>query len=166
MFKDSHNRTLHLRGVNLCANSKLPSKPISNSFSKEGFFDHARVSFVGRPFPIAKIDEHFSRLRAWGLTFVRLLVPWEALEHKGPGIYDDEFIDYLITVLEKAKAYGIMCFIDPHQDTWSRFSGGSGAPGWCFEAVGLDLTKFRDTGSSHIHQLEPNESDESNIALW
>lgn len=27
------------------------------------------VTFVGRPFPLEKAHEHFSRLRRWGLTF-------------------------------------------------------------------------------------------------
>ncbi|KAJ3228380.1 hypothetical protein HK099_002885 [Clydaea vesicula] len=158
-FVDNYGRVLHLRGVNLCGNSKLP-------VTDNGFFNHKNVSFINRPFPLNKADEHFSRLRAWGLTFVRLLVPWEALEHDGPGIYDEKFIDYLIKILEKAKEYGIQAFIDPHQDTWSRFSGGSGAPGWCFEVCGMDLTKFKECGAAHIHELIPGESEESNIALW
>jgi hypothetical protein len=40
-------------------------------------------------------DEHFACLRAWGLTFERLVLPWEAIEHAGPGVYDREFLDYL-----------------------------------------------------------------------
>lgn len=97
-----------------------------------------------------------------------MLVPWEALEHAGPGKYDQEFIDYLILVLRKAADYGIAVFIDPHQDTWSRFSGGSGAPGWTFEVMGLDLTMFSETGASHVHQLlsEHDSQKPSNIALW
>ena len=42
---------------------------------------------------------------------------------------------------------------DPHQDTWSRYSGGSGAPGWTFEVVGLDLTTFKETGSAFLQQF-------------
>jgi hypothetical protein len=37
------------------------------------------VSFIGRPFPLDESDEHFARLREWGFTFLRLLVPWEAV---------------------------------------------------------------------------------------
>ena len=37
------------------------------------------VSFVGRPFPLDEADEHFKRLRAWGLTFLRFLVTWEVI---------------------------------------------------------------------------------------
>jgi hypothetical protein len=83
-FRDSLNRTLLLRGVNLCGSSKLPTTPNGSSHLSEGFFDHRNVCFVGRPFPRDQADEHFSRLKRWGLTFVRLLVPWEALEHSGP----------------------------------------------------------------------------------
>jgi aryl-phospho-beta-D-glucosidase BglC (GH1 family) len=53
-----------------------------------------------------------------GLTFIRLLVPWEALEHDGPGVYDEEYIDYIIRVLQRAPAFGMKVFIDPHQDTY------------------------------------------------
>lgn len=124
-FKDEHGRSCLLRGVNLCANSKLPTQPASDSFSSSNFYSHKDVSFIGRPFHLSRVDEHFSRLRGWGLTFIRLLVPWEgekwidaALEHQGPGIYDEEYISYLQKVLAKAQEYGMLCFIDPHQDTW------------------------------------------------
>jgi hypothetical protein len=43
--------------------------------------------------------------------------------------------------------------LDPHQDTWSRFSGGSGAPGWTFEVAGLNLENFEETGAVHFHDF-------------
>ncbi|KAG0362957.1 hypothetical protein BGZ54_008421 [Gamsiella multidivaricata] len=158
-FRDSLNRTLLLRGVNLCGSSKLPTTPNGSSHLNEGFFDHRNVCFLGRPFPRDQADEHFSRLKRWGLTFVRLLVPWEALEHSGPGIYDDKFIDSLVELIELMPKYGIKCFIDPHQDCWSRFSGGSGAPGWTFEAAGLDMTKFKATGAAYVHNTNQYPGD-------
>ncbi len=35
----------------------------------------------------------------------------------------------------------------------ARFSGGDGAPGWTFEAAGMDLTRFDATGAALTHQV-------------
>jgi len=152
-FKDEAGRTLMLRGVNLGGSSKVPRRPDGATYRSEGFFDHRQVSFVGRPFPLEEADEHFARLRRWGLTFLRFLVTWEAIEHQGPGIYDLEYLDYLEAVIRKAGEHGMRLFIDPHQDVWSRFTGGDGAPGWTLEAAGFDMTKFHPTGAAIVHQV-------------
>jgi hypothetical protein len=152
-FKDEHGRTLILRGVNLGGSSKVPSKPDGATHKREGFFEHRTVSFVGRPFPLEEADEHFARLREWGLTCLRLQVTWEAIEHAGPGIYDQPYLDYIYAIIERAGAYGLQVLIDPHQDVWSRFSGGDGAPGWTFEAIGMDIRRFQETGAALVHQL-------------
>jgi hypothetical protein len=152
-LKDEHGRTLILRGVNLGGSSKVPLTPDGATYIREGFFNHRQVSFVGRPFPLQEADEHFRRLRRWGLTFLRFLVTWEAIEHAGPGNYDLEYLEYLRAIVTKAAEHGLDLFIDPHQDMWSRFSGGDGAPGWTFEVVGLDITKFAPTGAAIVHQV-------------
>lgn len=151
-FKDEYNRTLILRGVNLGGSTKVPTLPDGATFRKEGFFEHRTVSFVGRPFPLDEANEHFSRLREWGFNFLRFLTTWEAIEHEGPGIYDEAYLDYLRTVVKKAGEYGFNLFIDPHQDVWSRFSGGDGAPGWTFELLGMNMTRFKETGAAIVHQ--------------
>jgi len=150
-FKDEDGRTLMLRGVNLGGSSKVPSRPDGATYRRDGFFDHRQVSFVGRPFPLKDADEHFTRLRAWGFTFLRFLVTWEAIEHSGPGIYDEAYLDYVRDIVIRAGEHGIRLFIDPHQDVWSRFSGGDGAPGWTLEAVGFDITRFAETGAAIVH---------------
>lgn len=94
-----------------------------------------------------------SRLRNWGLTFVRLVVPWEALEHAGPGQYDEAYLSYLHSLVSLFPEYGIKCYIDPHQDVWSRHSGGSGAPTWTLTLIGLDIRSFKQTGAAHAHNL-------------
>lgn len=157
-FVDEFGRTLLLRGVNLSGASKLPASPpsvTSTSIQAAGsnFYDHANVSFVGRPFPLTEADEHFARLRLWGLTFLRLLITWEAVEHGGPGQYDTEYLEYLLQLVRKAAAHGISVFIDPHMDTWSRFSGGDGAPGWTLEAAGFDVRAIHASGAATLHQV-------------
>ena len=155
-FLDSVGRRMLLRGVNLSGASKVPMEPNGATHLREGFFDHRQVSFVGRPFPLAEADEHFRRLRHWGLTTLRFLTTWEAIEHAGPGIYDKEYLDYLAAVVQKAQEHGLRVFIDPHQDVWSRFSGGDGAPGWTLEAVGFNLENLHDTGAAFVHAMVGN----------
>ena len=152
-FKDEYGRVLILRGANVAGSSKLPFGPEGPTYVGRNFFKHREVSFVGRPFPLDEADEHFTRLRRWGLTFLRFLTTWEAVEHAGPGIYDEEYLDYLAAVVGKAGEYDIQVFIDPHQDVWSRLSGGDGAPGWTFEVVGMDPTRFQETGAAIVHQV-------------
>ncbi len=152
-LQDEVGRTLLLRGINLGGSSKVPFKPDGATHIRDGFFEHRDVSFVGRPFPLEEADEHFTRLREWGFNFLRFLITWEAIEHAGPGIYDSAYLDYVYAVLQKAREYGFHVYIDPHQDVWSRFSGGDGAPGWTFEAVGLDIAKFQQSGAAILHQL-------------
>jgi len=140
-----------VRGVNLGGSSKVPFNPNGATYIREGFFDHRKVSFVGCPFPLNEADEHLTRLREWGFTFLRFLVTWEAIEHTGPGIYDEGYLDYVRAVVKKAGEYDMHIFIDPHQDVWSRFSGGDGAPGWTLEAVGFDITRFVESGAAIVH---------------
>ena len=60
-----------------------------------------------------------------------------------------------------------MCF-EFHQDVWSRYSGGSGAPMWTFYAAGLDPKCFAKTEAAILHN-EPRFHDSSDTyhkMLW
>ena len=151
-FIDETGRTRILHGVNLSGGSKVPARPPGATHLPDSLDETRDVSFNGRPFPLEEADEHFARLKHWGLDFLRFIVTWEAVEHAGPGQYDEDYLDYLEAVLEKALEYDIHLFIDPHQDVWSRFSGGDGAPAWTLEAAGMDVTKLHETGAALLHQ--------------
>jgi hypothetical protein len=119
-FRDSHNREVTLRGVNVAGDAKFPKVPDIPSYVADDFFDGDNVSFVGRPFTLEEAHMNFGRLRKWGYNTIRYIFTWEAIEHAGPGVYDDEWISFTIAVLRVAKQYGFYVFMDPHQDVVGR----------------------------------------------
>ena len=150
-FVDAAGRQVILRGVNLGGDCKVPY-PDGGTERWSDFSDHRDVSFIGRPFPAEEADEHLGRLKSWGFNCLRLLTVWEAVEHAGPGLYDEAYLDYFADVARRAGDFGFHVFVDFHQDVWSRMTGGDGAPGWVFEALGLDMTRFGPGDGAHVMQ--------------
>jgi hypothetical protein len=66
-------------------------------------------------------------------------ITWEALEHLGPGSYDEAHLAQLRKTLLEAEKQGISVIIEPRMDAWSRWTGGEGAPAWTLEKLGFDL---------------------------
>ena len=109
----------------------IPSYIGDGSNPDSFFFDGENVTFVGRPFPLEEASLHFQRIKSWGYNTIRYLLTWEAIEHGGPGVYDHEYIDYTVKILKILhEVGGLYVLLEFHQDVWSRFSGGSGAPMW------------------------------------
>lgn len=119
VFRDTHNREILLRGINVAGDAKYPKSPDLPSFVADKFFEGDDVSFVGRPFPLEDAHMHFKRLRKWGYNTIRYIFTWEAIEHSGPGKYDDDWVAFTIEVLRIAKEYQFYVFMDPHQDVVS-----------------------------------------------
>ncbi|KAE9331192.1 hypothetical protein PF008_g15557 [Phytophthora fragariae] len=120
-FIGQHGRVALLRGVNLGGSSKLP-------------FGYGHTD-----------DQDMSTLQRWGLTFLRFIVTWEAIEHAGLGQIDHEYLQYIRAVVDKAAESNMQVYIDPHQDVWSRWTGGDGAPMWTLECIGLEPRNFEAT---------------------
>ncbi|KAL7270824.1 hypothetical protein RUND412_006461 [Rhizina undulata] len=156
-FIDAHGRTLLFRGLNVSGDAKYPiNNPLAGT---DGFYDVSNISYTGRPFAnVQEATEWWRRLKNWGVGIVRMVICWEALEPREMGQYDEEYVAYLHEILQKASEAGLLVFIDGHQDTWSRFTGGSGAPLWTFDLVGLDATKFRTTCSAALDSPEESSS--------
>ncbi|TVY23761.1 putative glycosyl hydrolase [Lachnellula hyalina] len=156
LFRDSHGRQITLRGINVAGDAKYPSNPDQPSHIPEDFFDGDNVNFHTRPFPREDAHIHFSRLKRWGYNTIRYVFTWEAIEPSRPGVYDEEWIQHTIEILRLAKDYGFYIFMDPHQDVWSRFSGGSGAPMWTLYACGLNPQSFAATEAALVHNTYPD----------
>ncbi len=159
-FIDQQGRKVLLRGVNLGGSSKVPLTPNCATHIKTDLTDY-NVSFVGRLFPLSEAKTHFERIAHWGFNAIRFLVTWEGIEHDGPYQYDTEYLDYLEEILKIAAECKLYTFIDPHQDLWSRASGGDGAPIWTFENAGLDVTKFNESEAALLMQDRFNRKDPS-----
>lgn len=160
-FVDNKGRKIVLKGINVDGALKFPCTPNLPSYAGDGsdpdniFFEGEQVLFVGRPFPLEEAEVHFERIKSWGYNTIRYLITWEALEHSGPCKYDDDFIAYTIDMLRIInKIGGLYVFIETHQDVWSRFSGGSGAPMWTLHAAGLQPRRFAISEAAILHNEE------------
>jgi hypothetical protein len=113
------------------------------------------------PFEYGLKDSDCVLLQASGLTTVRLGVQWEAIEPE-EGCYDQRYISYVQSVVQMCGCHGLTVIIDPHQDCWSRWCGGDGAPRWTMERVGLLPECFEETGSV----LRADDKAGRNPMLW
>jgi len=151
---DREGRRALLRGVNLGGSTKVPFRPDGSTHLGVDFATWRDVSFVGRPFPLEDADRHLARIASWGFGVLRLLTTWEAIEHAGPGVYDEAYLDYFRAVAQKAGEHGLLVFVDPHHDVWSRWTGGDGAPFWCFEEAGLLPERFVEAQAVELDALD------------
>eukprot|EP00578_Thalassiosira_sp_NH16_P025196 CAMPEP_0181089238 /NCGR_PEP_ID=MMETSP1071-20121207/7198_1 /TAXON_ID=35127 /ORGANISM="Thalassiosira sp., Strain NH16" /LENGTH=735 /DNA_ID=CAMNT_0023171177 /DNA_START=2015 /DNA_END=4219 /DNA_ORIENTATION=+ len=157
--KEEHHwsNVIRFRGVNLPAKTPaIPSVLRNTKGSLDFYASKHNVSFVGRPFPLEEAPQHFQRLsHQWGFNLIRLSTSWEAVMHEGPGIIDQDYIAYLKDLVVMAGDYGLYVLIDAHQDVWSRFSGGDGAPSWTLDAAGFDThsSALHDSGGAVLHQF-------------
>jgi len=79
-FTDNHGRILDFRGANVSSSSKVYAPFVLHSSRTDShrpqklpsrIDKHTESSYVGRPFPLEDADEHWARLKSWGLTFCK-----------------------------------------------------------------------------------------------
>ena len=71
----------------------------------------------------------FEEFRARGYDIIRLGFTWCAMEPT-PGNYNQQLIDDLCKFLDKCEEYNIYAYLDCHQDVYSSYCYGDGAPRW------------------------------------
>ncbi len=71
----------------------------------------------------------FEEFRARGFDIIRLGFTWGAME-PSPGKYNEKLMASLCDFLDKCEEYGIYAYLDCHQDVYSPYCYGDGAPRW------------------------------------
>ena len=82
------------------------------------------------------------------------------------GIYDTSYISYLRSVLSLLPQFGLTAFVALHQDVWSRYAGGSGAPAWTLEHTDFDLYGLEESGASWLRGECGGGHSEEGRGLW
>ena len=145
----------YFRGVNIAANSKYPP-------------------FI--PFEDAR---WWDLLASWGFNMVRLTLFWEAIEPQ-PGIYNLSYLDKVEKMVDQASVRGMYVLLDMHQDLYSRWLHGDGAPAqgvpcgcksreqrrFWRAILGLPYTLFRDLRAYFTHFFESSQLREHYRNAW
>ncbi|KAG6846502.1 hypothetical protein H0H93_013557, partial [Arthromyces matolae] len=63
-------------------------------------------------------------------------------------------------------SYGLTAFVSIHQDVWSRYSGGSGAPAWTVELAGFDLDALEETGAAWLLGVKGGGHEDAERGVW
>ena len=119
-FRDAQGRLVFFRGINVASNAKLP------------------------PFLPFRDPKWWDLLSSWGYNMVRLTIFWEAIEPE-PGVYDQKYLSNVKELVNEASKRDIYVVLDMHQDEYSRWLHGDGAPYW---ALPSDVDPYFNTGIS------------------
>jgi endoglycosylceramidase len=112
---DAQGRIAYFRGVNISGNAKVAS-------------DHL-------PFQPGE-TKWWDNLKSWGFNLVRFTVFWEGIEPV-KGRYDRAYLRKVKGLLTEAGRHGIYIMVDMHQDLFSRWLHGDGAPAWAVWQAGV-----------------------------
>ncbi len=103
--RDTDNRAVILRGINVGSRSKLP------------------------PFLPFEDLRYLDQLADWGMNSIRLVFTWEGVEPV-EGEYDESYLDRLEEIMDGCAEREILVILDSHQDLFARNFCGDGFPDW------------------------------------
>jgi len=122
-LKDEYGRYVFLHGVNVSGSDKFPANEdpcMTDNVPCQFTLGKVVPSYVGKPFPLEDADRHFKQLRELGFNVIRLTLNWEGIQPVSPDDFDEEYLDYIQKIVEKANEYNIYVLLDMHQDMFSR----------------------------------------------
>ncbi|MBW1877821.1 MAG: cellulase family glycosylhydrolase [Deltaproteobacteria bacterium] len=93
-------------------------------------------------------------LPANGITLVRFLVFWEAMEPE-EGIYDETYLAQVRADLLEVEALGLEVIVDVHQDVYGEGFGFTGFPTWTCSQEAYDAF-VRSEGYWFLNYSDPN----------
>ncbi len=118
--------------------STYPSELIEKGTNRRVFIRGVNVPAKLPPFQYGLAGSDLKMLVEHGFTAIRLIVTWESLEPE-EGKYNKGHMEYIRETVRLCAAHAISVIIDPHQDCWSKCTGGDGAPEWTLTRLGFNL---------------------------
>ena len=89
------------------------------------------------------IDEDgIKQLSERGFNLIRLGFTWGKIEY-APGLYDEKYLDSVAHIIDLCEKYGVYVFLDMHQDLYSPYINGDGAPKWATITDGRKVSPTR-----------------------
>lgn len=77
-----------------------------------------------------------------------------------------KYLTYLKSILSLLPQFGLVAFVAMHQDVWSRYSGGSGAPAWTLTCAGFDLNNLEHTCAAWLLGVKGGGHVENERGVW
>lgn len=130
-----------------CGGDEAPQEPVANDLGQPFVTDQeggvlilhgANMSNAAKSTPYLPdySEQEVTRLSSdWGFNFARFLLSWSGVEPKA-GEYDMAYLDRVEQALDAYHAAGIHVLLDMHQDVFSEFICGNGAPEWAVRTDG------------------------------
>lgn len=139
-FRDSEQRYVLFRGINLSSRTKLPPYLPILPLNVQDLNDETIIAFHEE----SKTRElQFDNLKELGFNVVRLLVMWKAIEpvpNPHPEVLLPEAVKYLncmTEIIDILYERGIFVIIDFHQDVANDVFDGDGFPNWVSNSIKL-----------------------------